>query len=241
MGEGGGREGHCYALLTDTSHFSLLTPHSSLLTPHSSLLTPHSTLLTPPMVQASTKESDSNCKARLAAADTACRKQLDTLQARVESEARLEDELGTLRKKLHQKEIIEDAIEARSSKLTQVYKTLESECQQELRLCRDGKGPEAKGGSPPAAGAAAAEAAPPPPSPIPSGHVETLPWASATVRCSQLLLAVVVVGGLGMNVRHVRGLTRRLRSGGASGRRTHVEEMRGWMPTTVLDMNMKLS
>ena len=48
--------------------------------------------------------------------------------------------MGTLKRKLEVKQQIEAAIEGKHSKLTEVYKALESECQGELRACREASG-----------------------------------------------------------------------------------------------------
>ncbi|KAL1510949.1 hypothetical protein AB1Y20_005776 [Prymnesium parvum] len=179
--------------------------------------------------QASGRAAESNCLERLANADMACHAQIDKLQTQLKGKRKVEEQAGELRKKLEQKEAIEQAIEGRHSKLTQVYKTLESECQGELRACR----------------AAKAHVVPPSLPPPHSTEVHAQHCGGSSYGTyGQLLLALLLGVYIGNGCKPPRTLARRILSGGASTRRTHVEELRGWVPPSVtgsFESGMKLS
>ena len=70
----------------------------------------------------------------------ACRVSPPRRPRRCSSDQLVNAQLKALKQKLEQKEQIEEAIEGRSAKLTEVYKALESECQPELQRCKEGHG-----------------------------------------------------------------------------------------------------
>ena len=190
-------------------------------------------------------------KAQLKAAATAESECKSKLEGAVAAEAAQQQQqllatkqtLGVLRRKLEQKEQLEDAIEGKSSKLTEVYRALEADCQAELQKCKGG--------------AAAVDAAAPPTAASPRGLSATPGEEAATARrlhgggeeaaapCTaagsvfeqfRLLIAVFAAGG-------VAGWAARggSRSGGRRGGGAHVEEMRGWMPVSSNGDAWKLS
>ena len=188
--------------------------------------------------QANARVQEANCKERLSTADGACRAQIEKLRLQLKGTAALETQVVALRKKLQQKEAIEEAIEGKHSKLTQVYRTLESDCQTELLHCKE-------------AAAKSHAASPLPASPsLPPPHSTEHHGAA---RCStsyghwlQLALALLLGMYIGNGFKPPRALARKLLSGGASTRRVsaHVEEVRGWMPQNVsvsFESGMKLS
>ena len=90
---------------------------------------------------------DAACQQRVASAQLEWRKRTDDavratrqLKAKLETQEQLEAQLGTLRHRLEQKQQLEAAIEGKHSKLTEVYKALESACQNELDACREAAG-----------------------------------------------------------------------------------------------------
>ena len=227
-------------------------------------------------LQCSPKAIDATCAQRTAKADATtleCRRRLDEAvrqvrgyKAKLDAQQLLEGQLGTLRQQLERHEQLEADIEGKHSKLTEVYKVLESECQVELAACRGGNATgsngsgvdgDGTGGQQAAAAArrlaiAAAEEAGDCGGPSPLLEH----WAAL----AGALLAGVVLGG----ALAVVTMTRLLGGGGGSGgggsggggsgggggliggllRRPRVEELGGWMPTTVsvtLQEDMKLS
>ena len=97
--------------------------------------------------QYSPKAVEAACQARMATSEREWRKKLDEavrtsrqLKAKLDAQTQLESQVGTLKRKLEQKQQLEAAIEGKHSKLTEVYKALESECQSELRACREASG-----------------------------------------------------------------------------------------------------
>ena len=222
-------------------------------------------------LQCSPKAIDATCAQRTAKADATtleCRRRLDEAvrqvrgyKAKLDAQQLLEGQLGTLRQQLERHEQLEADIEGKHSKLTEVYKVLESECQVELAACRGGNATgsngsgvdgDGTGGQQAAAAArrlaiAAAEEAGDCGGPSPLLEH----WAAL----AGALLAGVVLGG----ALAVVTMTRLLGGGGSGGgggggggggliggllRRPRVEELGGWMPTTVsvtLQEDMKLS
>ena len=99
-------------------------------------------------LQCSPKAIDATCAQRTAKADATtleCRRRLDEAvrqvrgyKAKLDAQQLLEGQLGTLRQQLERHEQLEADIEGKHSKLTEVYKVLESECQVELAACRGG-------------------------------------------------------------------------------------------------------
>ena len=167
----------------------------------------------------------------------------------------LEAQLGTLRHKLEQKAQLEAAIEGKHSKLTEVYKALETECQNELNACREASGqPAAVTAAAAAAAAAAADG-------DAGGEASRKLSDGAGDGCGDqglhglreyLRLGAALLLGLLLGsaapAPALSWLKLLFGAGGAQLRRRttpHVEEMRGWMPTSVavpgmLD-DMKLS
>ena len=61
----------------------------------------------------------------------------ESAHAKLQAQSRqMATQLSVLRRKLEQKEQIENAIEGKHNKLTEVYKSSESECQVELQRCK---------------------------------------------------------------------------------------------------------
>ena len=159
----------------------------------------------------------------------------------------MQQQLGVLRRKLEQKEQLEEAIEGKHSKLTDVYRALESECQaelQKLRAARDGKHSVESEGSSNGDGkveSAAASSSTPPASAVPP--CPAAPKADASAAADIIATAgwrgwlASCVGGM------LVGWVARGRFGGRrqAPSRTTVEEMRGWMPVTDIRTDMKLS
>jgi hypothetical protein len=146
-------------------------------------------------------------------AGEACRQRLDklTLESTYEEAQR-----GALRRKLEQKERLQEAIE---DKAKQLYRTLETECQTELQQCRDGaRNHDAT--SPAAPG---------------SSHAAD---ATCEPRWSGSWLLAAFGGGavVGWAVRS-KG-SRAPPHGGRFGLIAQVEEMRGWMPVSTADMKI---
>lgn len=184
--------------------------------------------------QISARAGESNCIDRLSTADQACHGQIDKLRQQLNA---IESESGTLRKKLQQKEAIEEAIEGRHSKLTQVYKTLESECQVELRTCK-----EAAARNDPATASPASPSLPPPHS-TEQHHLFSC-HSNSIVSYLPVVVALLLGMYIGNGFKPPRTLARKWLSGGASTRRTHVEELCGWMPPNVscsFESDMKIS
>ena len=143
-------------------------------------------------------------------------------------QAAVQAQLGVLRRKLEQKEQLEDAIEGKHSKLTEVYRALESECQAELAKLK--KASAADGGGAGAVGAQAASASATDGAERAAGGCTA---SSLLASDARLLLVAVLAGGLGGWA--ARGRLGRPRRGvtAASSRPppgAAVEEMRGWMP-----------
>lgn len=188
-------------------------------------------------LQASANAAESNCRERLAAADTTCHALVEKLQQQIKNPSALETQLVTLRKKLQQKEAIEEAIEGKHSKLTQVYKTLESECQTELRACREAAA-NAQSASPPAASPSL------PPPDVSDSQPPSECRSSSYMHYVHVVVALLLGMYIGNGFKPPRTLARKLLSGGASTRRTHVEELRSWIPPNVscsFESGMKLS
>ena len=142
------------------------------------------------------------------------------------------------------KQQLEAAIEGKHSKLTEVYKALETECQNELNACRENElNSTAAVAAAAAAAAADGEAG--------GGGSRKLSDAAAD-GCAQAsgmrlvewvrLVAVLVLGLLlgsavpgYIDLPWLKLLVGAVGVGGAQHRRrtAHVEEMRGWMPTSV--------
>ena len=146
------------------------------------------------------------CKLRLQA--TASSAEAQRAEPSVQAQVRL------LRRQLEEKEERENAIEGKHSKLTEVYRALESECQAELQRCR------------------VAETSPAASPPSLDGDGAPVRLFGSSGHCDLRLLLLAFVAG---------GVAGWLARGPANGRRRgagalHVEEMRGWMP-----IDMKLS
>lgn len=171
-----------------------------------------------------------------AAADACVRRRESESAQQVQVQA----QLGVLRRKLEQKEQIENAIEGKHSKLTEVYKSLESECQVELDKCRTGsattpgeKAAHAPDGPLPPDGVAAPGEA--------SASCTRAGWLGGGSAHELRLLGGVFAAGVlvGWAMRGPRGARTaaagtRARGGGLP----HVEEMRGWMPVAAADMKL---
>ena len=149
-------------------------------------------------------------------------------------------QVGTLKRKLEVKQQIEAAIEGKHSKLTEVYKALESECQGELRACREASGqPPSSPAADEAATRARALAR------TADGDADEL-----GVRCGGALPHTWYVAGFALMLGALLGSAlpagfrplQRLVLGGARVR-GGIEEMGGWMPshTCVSLDGMKLS
>jgi len=179
--------------------------------------------------------SDSACKERLARAEAPilrrleeatrvakeCREALSRREPHPERQA-LEKQLGSLRQKLRLKEELESVIEGKHSKLAEVYKALEAECQNELANCRSGKdGWGAKEGESRAGG---------------TGEP---PLASS---CSGgMLLLAAVAGYLASAVMPPPQLLVRRLHAAVTGRGRRTIDVDGWaLPSTTID-TMKLS
>ena len=91
-------------------------------------------------------QCENACAGRIAKLEPTYRKKLEEsaravklCKSKLDAQQQLEAQLGTLRKKLELKQQLETAIEGRHSKLTEVYKSLDAECQSELRACKAGQ------------------------------------------------------------------------------------------------------
>ena len=91
-------------------------------------------------------QCENACAGRIAKLEPTYRKKLEEsaravklCKSKLDAQQQLEVQLGTLRKKLELKQQLETAIEGRHSKLTEVYKSLDAECQSELRACKAGQ------------------------------------------------------------------------------------------------------
>ena len=162
------------------------------------------------------------------AADEQCRKRLEGARQAEAQQAAVQQQLGVLRRKLEQKEQIENALEGRHSRLTEVYKSLESECQVELQKCRSASGAPSPG-PPPDGGAEATAAAA-----RADGGGDASCARPHDAQDYRLLLAVFAAGAFVGWI--ARGGSRAGRS--IRPARPSVEEIRGWMPSAD---NMKLS
>ena len=198
--------------------------------------------------QLEAKSQEEQCRRQLLEAAAA-----ESAHAKLQAQSRqMATQLSVLRRKLEQKEQIENAIEGKHNKLTEVYKSLESECQVELQRC---KSHLAGGGG---EHGVHEEAVPPPPEQQQQQQrarvLEALPQpCSATANGGgssssgllfgeehqlRLLLGVFAAGVLvGWAVR-LPGKARNGASHSLPIRGTRVEEVNGWMPYTD---SMKLS
>ena len=139
------------------------------------------------------------------------------------------------------KQQLEAAIEGKHSKLTEVYKALETECQNELNACRENElnstaaaaaaaaaDGEAGGGGSRKLSDAAAEGC------AQTSGMRLVEWVRlVAVLVLGLLLGSAVPGYI--DLPWLKLLVGAVGVGGAQHRRrtAHVEEMRGWMPTSV--------
>ena len=121
-------------------------------------------------------------------------------------------QLQMLKRSLEQKDALEDAIDGRQAKLTDIYKALEVECQAELSKCKSSRSH---------ADDADGEAA--------GSHQRGTHW---------LLLASFAMGaatGWVMRGARTQGWRLRLFTRAST---THVEEMTGWIPISTADMKL---
>jgi len=191
-------------------------------------------------------------------AEEACNRQLEGAATAETNQQQVQAQLSTLRRKLEQKEQLEDAIEGKHSKLTEVYRALEAECQAELTKLR------ARVAPPPASDGGAnsdvgsrGHSSTSPPGMSPCGDNSTpcvharngtglFGVASSALGCDlRIILLATTAGGLVgwlLRGRVCSTLPRRPATlTGLSNGRTGglvIEEMRGWMPSTD---DMKLS
>ena len=201
--------------------------------------------------QYSPKAVEAACQARVAATERDWRKKLDEavrtahqLKAKLDAQTQLESQVGTLKRKLEQKQQLEAAIEGKHSKLTEVYKALESECQSELRACREASGQPPSSPDGATRERALALAADGDADALGGVGCDGAPSHTWYVGGLALLLGVLLGSALPASFRPLQ----RLVLGGAQlgrGARTRggIEEMGGWMPshTCVSLDGMKLS
>mmetsp|Transcript_10872 Transcript_10872/g.23176 ORF Transcript_10872/g.23176 Transcript_10872/m.23176 type:complete len:134 (-) Transcript_10872:196-597(-) len=133
-----------------------------------------------------------------------------------------------MRKKLELKEQLEAAIEGKHSKLTEVYRALEAQCQNDLRACKEQAATGSEAGE---AGAAEGDG--------------TAGCGPTTQEHVLKMLGFLLLGYLaGLLLPSPRALLRR-RPGvnGGHVHRVSPDDMRGWMPQTVAVTleNMKIS
>ncbi len=140
------------------------------------------------------------------------------------------------------KQQLEAAIEGKHSKLTEVYKALETECQNELNACREN---ELNSTAAAAAAAADGDAGGGGSRKLSDGAADGCAGHASGMRLVEWvrLIAVLLLGlllgsaapGLGLELPWLKLLVGAVGVGGAQLRRRtpHVEEMRGWMPTSV--------
>ena len=198
-------------------------------------------------VTSAAQQQTAQLKQQLKAATSAeaeCKLQLKVAAAsggmsmQQQQQQQLQTQLGVLRRKLEEKEQLEDTIETKHSKLTEVYRALESECQAELSKCREGsdssKGSRAH--EPPSASTPSSGADAP--------GIRMLRDAERTsdecaksegtplLAHARAMVAIFVAGAVvGWAARGPRAGSRS-RGGSAGGGLPHVEEMRGWMPVS---------
>ena len=194
-------------------------------------------------ISAAAQHQASQLKQQLSVATSAeaeCKRKLEGA-AQEQHVQQLQTQLGALRRKLEQKEALESTIEAKHSRLTEVYRALEADCQTELAKYR-GDGSATKSGKERVP--SSADPQPAADGRTPEGHATpSQPCATAGgggfafMEHARLLLVVFAAGSIvGWAARGPRGGGVRSHGGGLP----HVEEMRGWMPVVSGD-TMKIS